>query len=260
MARGSARGRQGRDEDHREAAAPALTRAERHDRSAPERVLDLQRQAGNAAVTRLVVQRKAVAHTPAAKVPALLAAEPLLAPYVGKGGGKALKVKVLKRPDLAKAYIAYALKQGIPPEEAQAKAAITAAFTDLDTGQIYLDRDRGDPGTIVHEGLHLRSSRDFVQGVHQKINEGTTELFTRKVCEKAKIERTQDDYVNWMLAVEKLVTKSSIEALALAYFRNDTSKLHDDLEQIRPGLWTDWQREIIKSASGSIAFLDKLGS
>jgi hypothetical protein len=256
VARGSTRGRQARGEDRREAAAPLV----RGERSAPERVLDLQRHAGNAAVTQLVVQRKAVAHTPAAKVPGLLAAEPLLAPYVGKGGGKALKVKVLKRPDLAKAYIAYAIKQGIPAEEARAKAPITAAFTDLDTGQIYLDRDRGDPGTIVHEGLHLRSSREFVQGVHQKINEGTTELFTRKVCAQAKIERTQDDYVNWMLAVEKLVTKSSIEALALAYFRNDTSKLQDDLEQVRPGLWTDWQREIIKSASGSIAFLDKLGS
>ena len=218
----------------------------------------LQRQAGNAAVTSLVVQRKAVAHTPAAKVPGLLAAEPLIAPYVGKGGGQALKVKVLSRPQLAKAYIAYALKQGIPQEEARGKAGVTAAFTDLETGQIYLDRDRGDPGTIVHEGLHLRSSKAFVQEVHQKINEGTTELFTRRVCEKGGIERTQDDYVPWMKAVEKLVTKSSIESLAVAYFRNDTTQFIADLERIRPGLWIDWQREIIKSASGSIAFLDKL--
>lgn len=222
------------------------------------RLLRLQRQAGNAAVTPLVLQRKAVAHTKAAKVPGILAAEPVVMPYVGKGGGKALKVRVLTRPELAKAYIAYALKQGIPPQEAQAKAGITAAFTDLETGQIYLDRSRGDPGTIVHEALHLRSSKAFVQGVHQKVNEGTTELFTRKVCEKAGIERTQDDYVNWMTAIEKLVTKSSIEALAMAYFRNDTTQLEADLERIRPGLWTDWQREIIKSASGSIAFLDKL--
>lgn len=210
-------------------------------------------------MTSLVVQRKApVAHTPASRVPALLAAEPVIAPFVGKGGGKGLKVKVLSRPELAKAYVAYAIKQGIPAKEAQSKAALTAAFTNLESGQIYLDRDRGDPGTIVHEALHLRSSKAFVEGVHQKINEGTTELFTRMVCQKGGVERTQDDYVPWMKAVEKLVTKSSIEALAVAYFRNDTTRLAADLEGIRPGLWVDWQREVIKSASGSIAFLEKL--
>ena len=227
--------------------------------STSDRVLQLQRQAGNVAVTSVMVQRKAkVAHTPAAKVPALLAADPLIAPYVGTGGGKALKVKVLTRPQLATAYIAYAKKQGIPESQARIDAGLTAAFTNLETGQIYLDRERGDPGTIVHEALHLRSSKAFVQGVHKKVNEGTTELFTRRICEKAGIERTQDEYVPFMDAVEKLVSKSSLVALALAYFRNDTSQLKADLERIRPGLWTDWQIEIIKSASGSIAFLDKL--
>lgn len=226
--------------------------------SASARLVQLQRQAGNTAVTRFVVQRKAVAHTAAAKIPGLLAAEPLVAQYAGKGGGKAPKVKLLSRPELAKAFIAYARTQGISEEDARAKAGITAAFTNLETGQVYLDRDRGDPGTMVHEALHLRSSKAFVESVHQKVNEGTTELFTRRVCEKGGITRNQDDYVPWMNAVEKLVTKSSIEALAAAYFLNDTSKLVADLEAIQPGLWVDWQREIAKSASGSIAFLDRL--
>ena len=219
-------------------------------------MLGLQRQAGNSAVAAAIaVQRKRdpVAHTDAKKVPGILAADPLVAGYVGKEGGGPYNVKVHDEQTFTKIYVAYAKKKGVEPQ-----VGVTNAFTDLDTGTIYVNQERGDPGTVVHEALHAKSSTAFVEEHHQKINEGATELFTRRVCEKSDIKRG-DNYENWMAAVQKLVSKSSIEALAAAYFRNDTKKLEADLEKIKPGLWLDWKLKIAQTASGSIELLDKAG-
>jgi hypothetical protein len=214
----------------------------------------LQRTAGNRAVTELVVQRKAgVAHTPAKKVPGLLAADDVLAPYVGKGGGAALKVKVHGRDDFKKAFLDYAAKKQVA--NAQGQVGVTAAFTDLEAGVIHLDKDRGDPGTIVHEALHLRSSRTWVEDHHSKVNEGTTELFTRRVCAAAGITRGADSYPEHLGAIEKLLTKTSIEALAKAYFTNDASALEKDLDGIRSGFWLEWQATISQSITKANALV-----
>lgn len=218
-------------------------------------MLQLQRDAGNRAVAQLVIQRTPVAHTPAKKVPGILAADPLVAGYVGKEGGGALTVKVHPRAEFQAAYLAYAKRKGVI--DAKARVGVTAAFTDVDKGVIHLDRDRGDPGTIVHEALHLRSSKAWIEEEHPKINEGTTELFTRRVCKESKIERSEDSYPEYLGAMEQLVSHSSVEALAAAYFRNDTKGLEADIEAVRPGLWTDWKITIAKSVIAANALLAK---
>jgi hypothetical protein len=51
---------------------------------------------------------------------------------------------------------------------------------------------------------------------------------------------------------------SSVEALAAAYFKNETKQLQSDLEAVRPGLWTDWRITIIKSIKAANALLESL--
>ena len=55
-------------------------------------LLQLQRTAGSRAVRSIVAQRKSATDTAPAKVPGLLALDPVVVNYVGKEGGGALKV------------------------------------------------------------------------------------------------------------------------------------------------------------------------
>ena len=142
-------------------------------------------------------------------------------------------------------------------KEAEGKAGVTNAFTDMDAGIIHLDEARGDPGTSIHEALHLHSSKAWVEGHHTKINEGITELFTRRVCEKSKVERG-GDYQEHLNAVEALLQHTTVEALAQAFFKNDTSAVEADLATLSPNLWTDWQIAMAKSMSGATLMLSKL--
>jgi hypothetical protein len=61
-------------------------------------LLQLQRTAGNRAVMSIVVQRKSATDTAPAKVPGFLALDPVVARYVGKEGGGALKVETHSGP------------------------------------------------------------------------------------------------------------------------------------------------------------------
>lgn len=202
----------------------------------------------------LYVQREAVAHTPARRVPGILAQDPLLAGYLG-GEQSAPAVEIHSHVDFRPAYIDYAVRNGLPRERAVARALFVHAFTDRDTDIIHLDRERGDPGTIVHEALHLHSSRSFIEQVHPNVNEGATEYFTRRVCATASIERGEGSYPSEFGAVRLLVDATSPEALALAYFRNDTSQLEAALEARRAGLWIDWLIAMTRGTARANALL-----
>ena len=119
-------------------------------------LLQLQRTAGNRAVMLIVVQRKSATDTAPAKVPGFLALDPVVANYVGKEGGGALKVETHSGPDLKALYLAYAKKHDV---DTRSQETFVNGFTDLDTNVIHLNRDKGDAGTIVHEALHLHSDR-----------------------------------------------------------------------------------------------------
>lgn len=222
----------------------------------PSSALALQRLTGNAAVTGLILQRRAN-HTAAARVPRILATEPLVAGYAGEGGGPRPTVRVHAPAAFRRAYIAHAVGQGRTPEEAANHAPFVTAYTDLATGVVHLNRDRGDPGTVVHEALHLRSSRAFVASVHTKVNEGMTELFTRRVCAAAQLERNPNNYIQEHAAVERLVQLSSPEAVAAVYFTNQDGAIRSALDAHREGLWVDWQIAMIRSMSAATALLDR---
>lgn len=128
------------------------------------------------------------------------------------------------------------LCNGHTQEQAAAQALFVSGFTDLDTGVVRLNRDRGDPGTLAQQALHLRSSRTFVESVHRKVNEGITEFFTRRVCAAAQVARGTDSYPQEHAAVEAA------------------------LEARRPGLWLDWRIAMTRRISDAIALLDGVSS
>jgi hypothetical protein len=100
-------------------------------------------------------------------------------------------------------------------------------FVDSDD-RVWIHKDRGNAGTMIHEGLHKWSKEDVLD-LSQPLNEGVTEYFTRKVCAAltppAAVGRTNYQQ-NWTVttALVGLVGEATVAA---AYFDGDTDSLED---------------------------------
>ena len=81
---------------------------------------------------------------------------------------------------------------------------------------IYFQRDTSDAGILVHEGLHAISHPDF-QRLHNFVNEGATELYTRRLLDEVNIAPTSG-YGDNVREVEKFEGLIGEEPLARAYF------------------------------------------
>ena len=96
---------------------------------------------------------------------------------------------------------------------------------------IWIHKDRGGPGTAIHEGFHKYASPvlrnrlidDFRGGGNDVCNldEGLTEYFTRKVITSAGLGFPRSSYPSQFKSVTKLLTKVSEATLAKAYFDGD---------------------------------------
>ena len=101
-------------------------------------------------------------------------------------------------------------------------------FQDTDTGQIHVHETRGDSGTVVHEAMHLFSHATFVNTVGYHANEGTTEIFARKLCAANSIPRA--GYPSQYRSVMKVVALSSEAMLADAYFDNKLTPVKNKVD------------------------------
>jgi hypothetical protein len=94
--------------------------------------------------------------------------------------------------------------------------------------RVWIHKDRGNAGTMIHEGLHKWSKEDVLD-LSQPLNEGVTEYFTRKVCAAltppAAVGRTNYQS-NWTVSTA-LVGLVGETTVAAAYFDGDTDGLED---------------------------------
>ena len=109
------------------------------------------------------------------------------------------------------------------------------AFVDRD-GRVFVHKDRGNAGTMVHEACHKYSTRDLIQ-VSQPLNEAVTEYFTRLVCERADIDISgRGNYqANYDCATE-LVAMVGEATVAASYFDGDTDGLRSAFREARDRL------------------------
>jgi hypothetical protein len=96
------------------------------------------------------------------------------------------------------------------------------AFTAPD-GKVFISADRGNPGTMIHEGIHFYAPDAFMELFGTDLNEGVTEYFARKITDDLGIDRTQ--YGKELLAAGKLVLAAGEDAVKRAYFAGDTDGL-----------------------------------
>jgi hypothetical protein len=215
-------------------------------------VLWLQREAGNAAVAGLLgslpgtVQRDAPAapaarkvnHASGERVDKYLLANSFLKPYIKakmEGGTTgAASVKIQNAADFAAAWVSYAVGRDNPEtgrpftrDEAVGWEPKVNAFTDA--GTIHVHEMRGDPGTTIHETLHLLSDSGFVDLVGYHFNEGVTDYFTHLVASQHKIERSYN-FPRQVFVIDRMVRISSREKVADAYFKNSIDGLKAAVE------------------------------
>ena len=211
-------------------------------------VLQAQRTYGNSAVARLLrtpnpeLEDTAIAakvkHKTGKEVDTYLSSSPFFKDLVAekvKAGTKAEGHVNIHTPDEFKTVcIAYLTARqnaatGANYTEDEAKAAEPNINAFRDGSEIHVHQDRGEPGTTVHESLHLFSHDDFRDQLGFNANEGATEYFCKKLCREIGLKRG-NFYPNQFGAVEKLVGVVGEDTLAAAYFKGDIAKLRTEFD------------------------------
>jgi hypothetical protein len=104
------------------------------------------------------------------------------------------------------------------------------AFVDVNQPErhIWIHKDRGGPGTAIHEGIHKYadpSLRDEIINRQRgggadvcNLDEGLTELFTRTIIDRGKLGYARVSYVNQHYICTLLEARLGLDVLAKAYF------------------------------------------
>jgi hypothetical protein len=158
--------------------------------------------------------------------------------YVGEAvkAGRSVEgqVVVLEGQDWLDAYyheFPDELPRGGPTDEEPRTTAFTTSKPPKNV--IVLNKDKGNPGTTVHEGMHLYQHNDLLTSCGMAFNEGVTELFTRKVTDPMGIARTNYDFnYDAMVKVRDAVGE---EVLARAYFDGKVAELKNAFIKFRKG-------------------------
>lgn len=90
-------------------------------------------------------------------------------------------------------------------------------FVDKD-GRVWIERNSGNIGTMVHEGLHKWSDGSVLTSLGFNVNEGFTEYFTRKICATFTPPFQRGNYEEQHVVVEDLVAKVGEKVVSNAYF------------------------------------------
>jgi hypothetical protein len=122
-------------------------------------------------------------------------------------------------------------------DEARARSKNVNAFAD--GTEIHLHENRGEPGTAIHESMHLFSNAYTVK-MGYNANEGTTEFFTRKLCAELSIARGTF-YPSQLASATKMITLVGEDVVAAAYFQDKLTELESALDAKKTaGTFAKW--------------------
>ena len=226
-----------------EADAPALLRdprilAPQMDSVRATLARSMQLGQGNSAVANLLLRNPPaaappkIAHKTGKEVDDALDASPFFAKLVEtkhKAGTKAEgHVNIHADAEFEEAYVKMAATRTNPDtgkifteDEARRRSKNVNAFADK--GEIHVHENRGEPGTTIHESMHLFSGA-YTKKMGYNANEGTTEYFTRKLCAEIKLARGTF-YATQLASVEKMIALVGEDVVAAAYFQDKLAEL-----------------------------------
>ncbi|MBA4179844.1 MAG: hypothetical protein C0506_04575 [Anaerolinea sp.] len=103
--------------------------------------------------------------------------------------------------------------------------ATTNAFVDNEADRIFIHKDRGNPGTIIHEGMHKYAPNDLINEIGSAFNEGITEYFTRKICDSLDPPVVRSNYASNYAFAKKFVDLMGEATVAAANFDGKVADL-----------------------------------
>ncbi len=238
---------------------PALPNGARLSRSTAAQVA-LARGYGNQAVSRILARDpnpeleavKKVGHKTGAEVDTALDDSPFFKPLIAdavKAGKKADgHVHIYDKATFLTKCEAYLAGKQNPDtgavftaDEAKEFAKTVNAYQE--GKEIHVNEERGEAATTVHESMHLFAHDTWLPKVGFNANEGTTEFFTKKLCEELKLTRSAY-YNDQYLAVKKLVEYVGETYVAEAFFNGKLAELEAAVDKkagdAGAGTFTKW--------------------
>ncbi|MGB0384704.1 MAG: hypothetical protein ACPGWR_07765 [Ardenticatenaceae bacterium] len=116
------------------------------------------------------------------------------------------------------------LDTGVHYSEEEAEELALGSSGYLFMRKIYINQDKAHAGTVIHEAVHLFQEARYAKELGRNINEGTTEYFTRLLCDSHQLTR-HPKYRLQYECIEQLVNLCGQEKLAEAYFLGNISVL-----------------------------------
>jgi hypothetical protein len=116
-------------------------------------------------------------------------------------------------------------------------------------GRVWVERNSGNPGSVIHEGLHKYSDAAVLSTLGFNANEGMTEYFTRLITTDLGIARA--NYGSNHELITALVAVTTKDVMAATYFdgnidglKNAFIKYRSDTKADTPELgaqvWSTW--------------------
>jgi hypothetical protein len=138
----------------------------------------------------------------------------------------------------------------------------TNAYTSTkqEQGPIILNKDRGNAGTAVHEGMHRYQNDATNTQLGFNFNEGLTEYFTRRVTSHDDLKIVRDNYkINHQLVSQFLkpclgsddVTQETV--MAKAYYGGDVATMRKAWMAWRKKAKTETDKETLAQWKGLVA-------
>lgn len=116
--------------------------------------------------------------------------------------------------------------------DSMADYADTNAWVDRSTTPptVYVRETRGNPGTVIHESMHLYSNLTVRDTYGTNVNEGMTEYFTRIITDILGIARS--NYREQVEEVTELAGVVGDSVLRAAYFEGEIASLESTVDAV----------------------------
>jgi len=153
-----------------------------------------------------------------------------------EGNGADGHISILDAEAFQARWIQYAMARLNPNTGERFTADEAAAYQAnafVDGDQIVLHANRGEAGTAIHESMHIFTHSSYLPQMGFNINEGTTEFFTRLLCERVGVRRSSVYYREQRRVMEDVVAAlpRGHNILASAYFDGDINRLREAMNQ-----------------------------
>ncbi len=134
----------------------------------------------------------------------------------------------------------WAASYGSTPESmAQFETVNGWADRSQDPWVSYVIETRGNPGTVIHEALHLYSSPAYKAAYGTNVNEGTNEYFTRQITDPLRIAR--GNYQTECDEVTALAGTATEDVMRSAYFEGNLAGLVSTVDgAVGPDTFANW--------------------